>query len=183
MDIAKLTKGSILSETSFYKVESVNNNGITVKDEHNNTIDIGKEYVEKILISADQYSSEEKKTMTELSELFINSPRIAMTVAFYKKDIDKTKKAYNAEVAAAIAKVQNAKVSEVDALLKDLIENPVSKTIPGEFRVMKGRHNGFMNGLGRIDFMDMEDTKGFMKQVDPRTIEYIIVNDVKYSLK
>ena len=48
---------------------------------------------------------------------------------------------------------------------------------------MKGRHNGEMNNLGRIGFIDMEDTKGFLKQVDPRTIEYVIVDDIKYTLK
>ena len=54
----------------------------------------------------------------------------------------------------AIEKVQNAKVSEVEGLLRNLIENPVSKIIPGELRVMKGRHYGGMNDLGRIDFIN-----------------------------
>lgn len=36
---------------------------------------------------------------------------------------------------------------------------------------------------GRIEFMDMEDKLSVPKQVDPRTIEYVILDKVKYELK
>jgi hypothetical protein len=125
--------------------------------------------------------------MTELADIFKQSTRVAMTVAFNKKDEDKGTRKYNAEVQAAIKKVQDAKVSEVEGLLKELIENPISRVIPGELRVMKGRHYGHMNDLGRINFVDMElpdnDPANRERQVDPRTIQYIIVNKVKYNLK
>jgi len=192
MKISSLKSGSVLSESSFFVVKSVDAKGIVASDEFGNDINLSKEYVEKILNSADQFSTEEKYTKTQLADLFINSPRIAMTVAFTKQDTAKTKKAYEAEVAAAVEAVQNAKVSEVEGLLKNLIANPISKNIPGELRVMKGRHDGFIDDLGRIaHFIDMEkplsitatghDTRS--RQVDPRTISYIIVNDVKYTLK
>lgn len=190
MKTNQLKKGSILSETSFYVVKEVNSMGITVNDDLGNEIVIGSEYVEKILASADVFETEEKKTMTELADLFINSPRIALTVAFMKKDVEKTKKAYNTEKQAKIDEITNAKVSDVPRLLNDLIENPVTKTIPGDLRVMKGRHYGNVDELGRIQFTDMEivkeagkdyDTR--LRQVDPRTIQYLVVNNVKYSLK
>ena len=190
MKANQLKKGSILSETSFFVVKEVNSNGITVLDDFSNEITIGNEYVEKVLSSADLFDKEEKKTMTELADLFINSPRIAMTVAFFKKDTAKTKKAYDAEKQAKIDEISNAKVSDVPRLLSDLIENPISKVIPGELRVMKGRHYGHVDDLGRVNFVDMEQDKGSkpdfdarMRQVDPRTIQYIIVGGVKYSLK
>jgi hypothetical protein len=182
-----LKKGSILSETSFYVVKEVLPAHIVVTDEHNNEVTIGKEYVEGVLQSADDYDVTEKKTMTELAEVFINSPRIAMTVAFYKKDVEKTKKAYEAEKTAKVNEITNAKVSDVPKLLNDLIENPISRTTPGELRVMKGRHFGVMDDLGRVKFVDMElplnDPAGRIRQVDPRTIEYIICNNVKYVKK
>ena len=182
-----LKKGSILSETSFYVVKEVNSSNIVVTDENDNEITIGKEYVESVLNSADDCDTTEKKTMTELAEIFINSPRIAMTVAFYKKDVEKTKKAYEAEKTAKVNEITNAKVSDVPRLLNQLIENPISKTIPGELRVMKGRHYGQIDELGRVKFIDMElpkaDPAGRIRQVDPRTIEYIICNNVKYVKK
>lgn len=189
VDLKNLKTGSILSESSFFIVKNVKQDSIVVTDDYNNELIIGNPYVEKILNSADCFSSEENKTKTELAEIFINSPRIAMTVAFYKQDKVKTKKAFNAEVDAAVNKIQNAKVSEVEGLLRDLITNPILDYTPGELRVMKGRHYGEIDDLGRIAFIDMEeqntnsnfDTR--KKLVDPRTIQYIIVNNVKYSLK
>lgn len=191
-----LSKGSILSETSFYIVQSVDNNGkVVVIDDNGHSINLSTKYVEQITVSADHFETEEKKSMTELAELFINSPRIAMTVAFLKKDVAKTQKAYNKEVSDAILTVQNAKVSEVEGLLKKLIEEPISKVIPGELRVMKGRHYGHIDELGRIHFVDMELPKEIKqnkdgenydtrkREVDPRTIQYLVINKVKYTLK
>ena len=190
MKTNQLKKGSILSETSFFVVEKVERDNVTVIDDFGNEVSIGNEYVEKVLSSADIFDKEEKKSMTELADIFINSPRIAMTVAFFKKDTAKTKTAYNKEVASAIEKVQNAKVSEVEGLLRNLIENPISRVIPGELRVMKGRHYGKVDDLGRVHFVDMEQDKGNksdydarMRQVDPRTIQYLIVSGTKYTLK
>lgn len=187
MKVKNLKVGSVLSESSFFVVKSIAKDSITMIDDHANEITIGNEYVEKVLNSADLFESEEKKTMTELAELFINSPRIAMTVAFYKKDTNKTKKAYDAEKALAISKVRNAKVSEVEGLLNNLIDNPISKVIPGELRVMKGRHYGEIDELGRIKFTDMElpktSTDSRLRQVDPRTILFLIINNIKYNLK
>ena len=187
----KLEKGSVLSETSFYVVDSVAKDHVVVIDEGGNSLKIGNKYVENVLNSADNFEEEQKKTMTELADIFVNSKGIAMTVAFYKKDTNKTAKAYKAEKEAAIEKITNAKVAEVPALLNELIENPISKVIAGELRVMKGRHYGGMDDLGRIHFVDMELPKGTdakggdtrMRQVDPRTIQYVIVDNVKYTLK
>lgn len=187
MKTSLLKKGSVLSETSFYVVKEIHVGKVIVTDDAGREITIGDKYVEQVLASADSFSSEEKKSMTELAELFINSPRIAMTVAFMKKDTAKTKKAYEAEKAAKILEIQNAKVSQVEKLLNDLIENPITKVIPGELRVMKGRHYGELDDLGRVKFVDMElpsnDPSSRIRQVDPRTIQYLIVNDVKYTLK
>jgi hypothetical protein len=97
MKIKQLVVGSILSETSFFTVKEVLSNAIVVVDDNNTQITIGDKYVEQVLMSADIYDTEEKKTMTELAELFISSPRIAMTVCFMKKDTPKTKKAFEAE--------------------------------------------------------------------------------------
>ncbi len=195
MKAKDLKSGSILSESSFFVVKSVDAQYVHVIDDDGRPLQIGHGYVETVLNSADVFETEVKKNMTELSELFINSARIAMTVAFIKKEQAKTQKEYKAEVAAAIAEVQSAPVSKVEALLTKLIENPISKVIPGDLRVMKGRHYGFVDNLGRIHFIDMELPKEIKqnkegvdydtrkREVDPRTIQYLIIAGVKYSLK
>jgi hypothetical protein len=190
MKTDQIKKGSVLSETSFYVVKDVKPTEVIVKDEFGNEVKIGKPYVEKVLCSADYWESEEKKTMTELADIFIHSPRIAMTVAFYKKDTPKTKKDFEAEKAAKVKEIQNASLATASKLIEDLIEHPLSKVIPGQLRVMKGRHYGHLDDLGRVHFIDMEldkesdkdyDTR--KREVDPRTIQWLIVNKVKYTLK
>lgn len=195
MNIKSLKKGSILSESSFFVVKDIQTSVVVVKDEFGNEVTIGNKYVENVLCCADYFEKEEKKSMTELAEIFISSPRIAMTVAFYKKDTPKTKKAYEAEKAAKITEIQNASLANASKLLNDLIENPISKVIPGELRIMKGRHYGHIDELGRIHFIDMEIEKEIKpskdggeydsrkREVDPRTIQWLIVNKTKYSLK
>lgn len=181
-----IKKGSILSETSFYIVKEINKTQITVVDDNNNEIILGAPYVE-LLNSAEHFNSVEEKNMTELAEIFVAKRGVAMEVTYITKDEPKTKKQYNQEVADAIAKVQSAKVSEVEGLLKDLITNPVSAVIPGKTRVMRGRHYGQLNSLQRVQFIDMEipgtDISKKFRQVDPRTIQSIITEGVKYTLK
>lgn len=189
MTLKDLKVGSILSESSFYVVKEIRPDCIIVTDDNGNEPSLGSKYVEKILSSADYFDSEKKMNMTELAELFINSSRVAMTVAFYKKDVPKTNKAFEAEKLSKIKEIQDARVSDVPRLLNELIENPISKIIPGELRVMKGRHYGQVDDLGRVHFVDMEISRSAgandnrLRQVDPRTIQYIIVGRVKYSLK
>lgn len=193
MDTKKLSKGSILSETSYFTVQGIEGQYANVVNDNGETLKIGLTYIEKACQSADLFDSIEEKTMTELAELFINSSRVAMTVAYYKKDQVKAKKVYEAEKAAKIEEIQNARVADVPALLNDLIENPISKVTPGELRVMKGRHYGHTEEsikLGRVNFIDMEEDKGTnpehdgrLRQVDTRTIQYLIVAGVKYILK
>jgi hypothetical protein len=182
--------GTILSETSFYVVEEVQQAKVVVVDDYGHRINLGHKYVNEITVCADFYEKEEQKSMTELAEIFINSPRIALTVAYITKATEKTKKEFEAEKTAKITEIQNANLKNASALLNDLIENPITKEIPGKLRVMKGRHYGHVDDLGRVHFIDMElkrdtakdyDTRS--RQVDPRTIQYLIVNKVKYSLK
>ena len=67
---------------------------------------------------------------------------------------------------------------------------PVLPYTPGENRAMKGRHYGNVDEFGRIQFIDMEETKGTnpeydarLRQVDPRTLRALIINKVKYTKK
>lgn len=178
-----LKVGSILSEFQVYKVVSLKGTNVVVNDGTQN-IELSQQYVDKILDSADYFSKVEKKTATELSDLVINNPRVAMTVAFTKKGSELSLTAHKKAITAAVDKFKNAKVSEIESLVNDLIQNPITKYAPGDKRVMKGISLGRFNAQGRIEFIDKEDTKvNVPKTVDPRTIEYVIFKGVKYELK
>lgn len=181
--------GSILSESNFYTVSRIEGDFVFAKNDDGVEIRLSKAYVNQCTVSADLVNEEKEMTKTQLAELFINSPRVAMTVAFIKQGTEKTQKAFNAEKAEAIRKIRQARVSDVEGLLNDLIDNPLSRTIPGALRVMKGRHFGRVDELGRVQFIDMEQARGDkehdarLRQVDPRTIQYLIIEGVKYNLK
>lgn len=184
VNFKNLKIGEVLSESQFYTVVKTKNDQVqlqTVQGEH---IVVNSDYVEQFLSSGDQFDSTEKIAKTEMAEKFKEHSRTAVTVAFYKADKKKTNKAYDKEVQDAIDSVQNARMSEAEALLKAIVTNPISRIIPGELRVMKGYHFGELNDLGRITFIDMEETSEHKtKQVDPRSIQYFITGGVKYQLK
>lgn len=177
--------GSILSEFQIYKVKSVNqsNRTVDVTDSNNNVIELPFKYVDDILTSADYFEKTVKKTVTELAALVINNPRVAMTVGFTKKGKELSDTAYRKKIAEAVAKVKDAKVSEIDALVTNMMTNPIRKSEEGEFRHMKGTSAGTLNDLGRINFFDAEAPASIVKQVDPRTIDYVILNKVRYEHK
>jgi len=189
MDYKKLSKGQILSENSFFTISNVNEDGVICVADDGTKVGLSKSYVEKMMHPGNIFDTEEEMSITELADIFINNPRVAMTVAFYKKDKEKLVKDYNREVKEAVERVQNAKVSEVESIVTDLINNPITRTIPGELRVMHGRHYRVINDLGRVQFIDMDEEykegvhDNRARQVDPRTLQYVIVNNTKYSLK
>jgi len=136
-----------------------------------------------ILNSASEFKGESKLNQTDLINVLMSNPKTVCSVYFQKQDKAKTKKAYNAEVEA---QAEEAKQALLDSGLKgitELLKNPISPVIPGEMRLMQGYHFGTQDERGRINFMDMEDSKKLVKGVDPRTIEYVIVNGIRYIKK
>ena len=184
-----LKVGGVFSETSFYTVKEIRPTEVVFNTEIGVVVTLGNPYVEQLLNAADYVESEVQKTKTELAEILLANPRVAMTVCFVKADQVKGKRAFEAEKAAKIAEIKNASLANAEQLLSELIENPISRTIPGEVRIMKGRHHGHVDDLGRVHFIDMEKAKGTgthddrLRQIDPRTIQYIILDKVKYILK
>lgn len=187
-----LKKGEILSETAFYVVQNVTNEGnVEVLDDSGIKITLGKGYVDSgILISADSFSSTEVKTATELSEIFLASPRIAMTVEYTKASKDKSKTQVKKEILEWTENVKSEFMTNGASAIEKYATMPVLPYTPGENRVMKGRHYGGVDNFGRVSFIDMEESKGFkpeydarMRLVDPRTLKSLIVNGVKYTLK
>ena len=121
--------------------------------------------------------------MTQLSELLLANPRMAISVAFYKKDKPKTKKQYKLDLEAQSKAVGENFMKRGSIAIEEALKNPVLPYIKGELRVMKGYHFGELNELGRINFIDMETPTFIQKQIDPRTIQWCIINEVKYVLK
>lgn len=178
---AVLKEGDILSESQFYSVNKIKGDQIELKNDANDeTIVVNKGYVETFLKSATQYSSEIKETKTELAERFKGCRNIALEVCFHKQVQEK-------DVVVEITEAYgNSTPKEFETKLK----KAVKKALQGEERVLIGKHNGAIDEFGRIHVTDMaiakDATKAYdvrQRLVDPRTIQWVIVDDVKYSIK
>lgn len=171
------------SETQFYKEVKRVGNRVQLVNQKGENIIVEKEYLDTIN-SHDRVKTEEKLSQTEIVNIILANPKTVMSVYFQKQDTPKTKVKYNSEKVAKIEEIKEAKVSDIERLLSDLIDNPITTYIVGEMRLMKGYHFGNQDERGRIQFKDMEEKNTeILKAVDPRTIEYAIVNNVKYIKK
>lgn len=176
-----LKPGDVLSETSFYKVEKVVGNRVQLQVDNGDSVVFDQGYVDNFLASADQFSKEEKVSKTELTEIFLSYPRTAITVNFNKQ-------VKEADVAKEIQEAyENSNPKEFSTKMKQALK----KGLAGEARTMIGRHFGTQDEFGRVQFIDMSIDRDFSKptydnrqrQVDTRTLNWAIINDVKYVVK
>lgn len=182
MEFSKLKSGEVLSESQYYKVVKTQGDKVQLVNDEGSNIVVNKDYVENCLSSASQYSSEEKVTKTKLAEILTSNARQAMTVCFNKQvkpeDVQKKLSALYKDFGLGLTQ------EDYDKKVKAALN------LVGEERVMVGRHYGSPDVNGRINFVDMtlerDSSKTYdtrLRLVDPRTINYIIVNNVKYKLK
>lgn len=180
VNFSKLKEGSILSETQFYTVVRTKGDQVQLQNDQGEDIIVGKAYVESLLFSADQFTETKKITKTEVANIFLGNPNIALEVNFNKqiKEADVVKELLEAYQGSTIKTMESA------------IKGAVKKALNGEERTMRGRHNGHTDEFGRVHFIDMEVTKDTSKEydirhrlVDPRTINYLVLNGVKYVVK
>lgn len=172
--------GSVLSETQFYKVETVTPTNVVLVTDSNEKIQVSRGYAESLLDSADDFTSEEKVTRTELVEKFLASTRVAMTVNFNKK-VDEA--AIRKSIIALYPNKGGKLISEADFTkqVKSIVK------LEGEERTMRGRHYGTQDPNGRVSFVDMDlpmgDPTARKRLVDPRTLNWMITGGVKYVVK
>lgn len=177
-----LKVGEVLSETQFYTVDKIKGSRVQLQVDNGEHIVVDEKYVNSFLSSSSQFAKTEKLTRTELTELVLNSPRIAMTVNFNKKvDVKDVKKALH-----ALYPNKGGIVSE--AQFKKNVNAAVD--LKGEERTMIGRHYGSTDGTGRLQFIDMKAVKKVgasydsrQRLVDPRTLNWAIIAGIKYEVK
>ena len=116
--------------------------------------------------SADVYATEEKLALTKVAEALNSANSKCFTVCFNTKIDEKL----------ATDKLSNAKADDfknAKNLAKDLLT--------GKETTIVGRLSNSDNKLGRSLVVDLS-SKGY-RQVDHRTINWLIINNVKYSVK
>lgn len=177
---SNLKKGEILSEIQFYTVEKIAADKVQLKNDEGEFVVVDSKYVDNALTSADQFEKEEVVTKTVAAEIFLTHPYVSMTVCYNKqvKEADVVKEIMNAYEASS--------PKEIERSIKRAVKNGLN----GVERIMRGRSLGHKDEFGRVAFIDMELDKTSGKEydtrqrlVDPRTINWLIVNGVRYKVK
>ena len=166
----KLQPGDVLSSVSYFTVDSVpkNDSNVYVKDEDGKPVRISKSIVETY-DTAVQHTTEKAVTRTEMVEMLAGARDSVFSVAFNKQPTAK-------DVAAAAAiddKKERAK--------------SVKEAMKGKRRVLQGYTLQHETGMGRTSVIDMDaggvNKQARVRQIDHRSLEYLILRGVKYTLK
>lgn len=174
-DSAKLKVGDVYSRHSFGKIISIDRFQGMARLENSNgdKWDIGLGVLELEFTIAEQFDGEENLSRTALIELMRSYPRTAMTINFNKK----VKPNDNAD---EILNLINEAIKTGKAPTKTAVRKIAANQQVGEERTMIGFHANSFDEHGRLKFQ--ESDKG-QRLVDPRTINWMILNRTKYIVK
>lgn len=176
-DFNKIKQGDVFSRTSYGKVVANKGTSLIIENEKKLQWQIDKNIVESEFSFADSFSETKKMTRTELIELFKNNSRVAVTVNFNKKVDQKAVKDRLYELYPNKGSILS------EAQFKKEVGKVVKEALEGEERTMRGYHVGSQDDTGRFYFQDLDVADGRPRQVDPRTINWVIVDNVKYEVK
>lgn len=169
--------GEYLSEVQYYKVLQKTDKQLTVVNVRGTKIDVTSDVVEEGMYSASQYTEEKHVTRTELGKILEGAGDAIFTVCFHKKA--KTK-----EVTEQLLDlIDNADLSDPKAFQKQL-RTAVKEALEGKQRVLIGHLLQSEPKMGRSQVRDLEaPPPNNIRLVDHRTLEWLILKNVKYSLK
>lgn len=162
-DPAQVKVGSFYSRHSFGVVTRVQRDRFALKNEDGFEWEVGRDILAQEFSFSDQYAKTEEVSRTRALEILAENIRTAVTVNFHKKADAK-------EIAAELAAGQGD-------LNKKQWAAKVEAALLGEERTMVGYHYNTHNEHGRLEFI--EHGKG-PRTIDPRTVNYIIVNQIRY---
>ena len=179
----KVKVGDVYSRHSFGKVIDIqtqfdhhtrtHHKVATIQNANGDKWTIGMSVVELEFTIAGQFESEESLSRTALIELMKSFPRTAMTINFNKK----VKTTDNAD---QILDLINTAIKTGKAPTKTVVRKLAADQQVGDERTMVGYHVASFDEHGRLKFQ--ESDKG-QRLVDPRTINWAIINRVKYIVK
>ncbi len=175
---SELETGNFLSETQYYKIISKNGSDIQVENERGFQFSIEKDILEEGIYSAHQYNQELKVTRTELIEQLAKVGDSVFTVCFNKQP---SANAINEAIESA-NEDENISIKE----LKKIVKNAYK----GEERILTGYLKKTETGFGRSTVIDLEADRGNnadwdarVRQVDHRTLNWLIFKNIKYIIK
>lgn len=205
-NVNKIEIGDIFSEESHYTVKKIENTHIVFEHlESQEEVVLTKEYINSKLNTADQYmeeivvTKEDKRDGTlGIRSIFDNIRTSEVFIVIFKKqDKRKSNKQIESELNEQrnkaidiIDKAKKAKKSMADAYkeaLKYIQNNPISETIEGEMRILRGFKIQFNSKDGKYLCRDMdikrEGKESGERLININTISELVYNGVRYIVK
>lgn len=179
LDVSQLQVGDYISEMIYYQVKKVNSKTVILLDQRGEEVKVDKSLLANAW-SANQYHSEELVNRHELNNILVQVGHHVFTAHFTKqpKDSDIKKKLLDAlrDAEGNYLEPKNAE-KNLKKISKSLLE--------GEERILTGYFVKVNPGLGRSLVIDLEvaDDKNRLRQIDHRTINWIIFKGIKYIVK
>ena len=174
-NVRKLDSGDHWSRNSYGIVVSVNAHEIVVQNDQGTRWALDPSLFEAEFVTADQFTETKKVTRTEMVQKITSSARVAMTIFFRKKPEHKE----------LVDFVENLLGSRAARPTRRALSKQLKDATAGAERTMVGRHFGTTDEFGRIQFLDVEGSRSGtgLKTVDPRTVEWCIIENVRYEVK
>lgn len=178
-DLAKVQIDEILAVTYYAKVKKISGEVLTLVDlERDTEFNISGKALVESMNSANQYSTEIKTTITKVVNILLHSRGNVFTVSYNKKVTED-------DINGALSKINKGKI-----LSNKEIRESVKDAYKGEERLLTGFLVGTETELGRSKAVDLnikldadKEYDNRVRQIDHRTINWLIVNNVKYIVK
>lgn len=166
-DPSKLAEGNWFSGTNYYEAVEERGAYVLCKRADGVEVEISKDILANEMHSANAYDSEVLLWTTQLAEMLAQANNKCFTVCFAKM-LDEG--VISEKLASAGAKPDEAGLV---SLAKDLLA--------GQESIITGRLARKQPRFGRSLVMDL--TRNDFRQVDHRTIKWLIINNTKYIVK
>ena len=172
----KIKAGDKLSMTYYLNVirKYPERNSIEVEDQNGMVFQVqGKELIEETINSASQWTESKTVSRTEAIEILESAGDTVFSVNFNKLPDEKSVQ----EILGGYAILDFANEKAMKRLSKEILK--------GQERTLVGYLVNTEAKMGRSTVVDLEIPKGQhnLRQVDHRTLNWIILKNVKYTVK
>jgi hypothetical protein len=180
IDSEQLQVGEYLSEVQYYKIVGVDTKTVTVVNERGFEFKVSKGIIAEGMYSASQYKIEKQVTRTEICEELEQAGNQIFTVNFYKQVKEKN---VQEKLLSAINSKNDSPLSKTE--ITKVLKKVSKSLLQGEERTLIGYLLKVEPKVGRSTVIDLELSADQyrVRQVDHRTINWLIIKNVKYIVK
>jgi hypothetical protein len=180
INASRLKVNEYLCDIQYYKILKINPQQITVVNERGFEFDIDRDIVEEGLYSASQYQIEKAVTRTEICEILEQAGSHVFTVNFNRQVQEQE---LQDKLLEAIK--QEAEKPDNERDIEKAIKKLSKEALKGGERTLVGYLLQTEQKMGRSLVIDLQvpSDRNRIRLVDHRTINWLILQNVKYTVK